>query len=109
MLGLNSYFRLRNILEKNKVDLFACCLIFIYNWASAWQNQQNGMCAQRNLRSAWASAQSDQSLRCPHEESKPLHEDWSDWADAQADMSLRWAHMPFLFLLVSAGSIMILL
>ena len=31
--------------------------------------QQNGMCAQRGLRSAWASAQSDQSLRCPLEES----------------------------------------
>ena len=28
-----------------------------------------GLCAQRRLRSAWASAQSDQSLRCPHEES----------------------------------------
>ena len=27
------------------------------------------MYAQRRLRSAWASAQSDQSLRCPHEES----------------------------------------
>ena len=36
--------------------------------AASWQNQQNGMCAQRRLRSAWASAQSDQSLRCPHEE-----------------------------------------
>ena len=38
------------------------------------------LCALRRLRSAWASAQSDQSLRC---------------ADAQADPSLRWAHMPF--------------
>ena len=37
--------------------------------AASWQNQQNGMCAQLRLRSAWASAQSDQSLRCPHEES----------------------------------------
>ena len=27
------------------------------------------LCAQWRLRSAWASAQSDQSLRCPHEES----------------------------------------
>ena len=27
------------------------------------------LCAQRRLRSAWASAQSNQSLRCPHEES----------------------------------------
>ena len=26
------------------------------------------LCAQRRLRSAWASAQSDQSLHCPHEE-----------------------------------------
>ena len=31
-------------------------------WAASWQNQQNGMCAQQRLRSAWASAQSDQSL-----------------------------------------------
>ena len=27
------------------------------------------LCAQRRLRSAWASAQSDRSLRCPHKES----------------------------------------
>ena len=27
------------------------------------------VCAQQRLRSAWASAQSDQSLRCPQEES----------------------------------------
>ena len=37
-------------------------------WARAWQNQQNDLCAQWRLRSAWASAQSDQSLRCLHEE-----------------------------------------
>ena len=40
-----------------------------YIWATSWQNQQNGMCAQRRLWSDWASAQSEQSLRCPHEES----------------------------------------
>ena len=33
-------------------------------WAASWQNQQYGMCAQWRRRSAWASAQSDQSLRC---------------------------------------------
>ena len=27
-------------------------------WVAAWQNQQNDLCAQRRLRSAWASAQS---------------------------------------------------
>ena len=56
---------------------------------------------QRGLRSAWASAKSDQSslsawrklgsLATYWEHSK----DWSDWVDAQADLSLCWAHMPF--------------
>ena len=32
------------------------------------RKKENGMCAQQRLRSAWASAQSDQSFRCPHEE-----------------------------------------
>ena len=36
-------------------------------WVTTWQNQQND-CAPSEDRSAWASAQSDQSLRCPHEE-----------------------------------------
>ena len=35
-----------------------------YAWAASSQNQQNDLCAQRSLRSAWASAQSDQSLHC---------------------------------------------
>ena len=40
-----------------------------YKWAASWQNQQNDLRGQRRLRSAWASAQSDQSLRCPDEKS----------------------------------------
>ena len=36
----------------------------LQKWATSWQNQQNDMCAQQRLRSAWASAQSDQSLPC---------------------------------------------
>ena len=32
-------------------------------WAASWQNQQNDLCAHRRLRSAWTSAQSNQSLR----------------------------------------------
>ena len=31
-------------------------------WASAWDFQKRGMCDQQSLRSAWAYAQSDQSL-----------------------------------------------
>ena len=33
-------------------------------WATSWQNHQTYMCAQRRLRSAWASAQSDRSSLC---------------------------------------------
>ena len=33
-------------------------------WDAWWENQQHELCAQRRLRSAWASAQSDQSLPC---------------------------------------------
>ena len=41
---------------------------YCYWWAASWQKQQNNICVQWRFRSAWASAQSDQSLRCPHEE-----------------------------------------
>ena len=44
-------------------------------WAYAWQNQQNDMCTQQSLRSAWASL------------------------NAQIDLSLRWAHRSFLLVL----------
>ena len=79
-------------------------------WAASWQNQQNGMCAQRRLRSAWVSAQSDQGLRCLLEESLsyPLSAQrrlWSDWADAQADLSLRRAHIPFCWFCHDAAQI----
>ena len=55
------------------------------------------VCAQRRLRSARASSQSDQSSLCAQWVAKDprfLHadsEDWSDWADTKADLSLRWA------------------
>ena len=54
------------------ISLFFCCrlkttssfkwYLISEKWAAAWQNQQNYLCAQRRLRSAWASAQTDQSL-----------------------------------------------
>ena len=64
------------------------------------------LCAQRRLRSAWASALSDQSLRLRSVgsygrklSSCGQRRLWSDWADAQADMSLRWAHTHFVFVM----------
>ena len=51
------------------------------NWAASWQNQQNGMCAQRRLRPAWASVQSDQSSLCAQWVAKDpsfLHADSED-------------------------------
>ena len=41
-------------------------LMLVMIWAVTWQNQQ-WLCVQQRLRSVWASSQSDQSLRCPHE------------------------------------------
>ena len=75
-------------------------------------NQQNAMCAQRRLRSAWASAQYDDQpvhppslirafavrLKKARILSYPLSAQrrlWSDREDAQADLSLRLAHMQF--------------
>ena len=65
------------------------------------------VCAQRRLRSAWASAQSDHSLRCPHDKAWVLscslstqRRLWSDWADDQADLSLRWVHSHFVGLVM---------
>ena len=37
-------------------------------WAAAYQNQQNDMCAQWRPSEDSDQAQSDQSLRCPNEE-----------------------------------------
>ena len=71
-------------------------------WAASWHNQQNGMCAQQRLRSAWASTESDQSFAVRMQKawvlSYPLRAQrrpWSDWVDAQADLSLRWVHCHF--------------
>ena len=67
----------------------------------SWQNQQNDLCAQQRLRSAWASTQSDQSSLCTLWVAKDpvlLHadcKDWSDWSSAQADLNLCWAHRSF--------------
>ena len=47
--------------------LFPHCAAQISNEPAHDKTKKNGMCAKRRLRSAWASAQSDQSLRCPHE------------------------------------------
>ena len=56
-------FRLVHMSDGSISDVAA--LMIYYQWVSAWQNQHNCMCAQRRLRSARASAQSDQSLRSP--------------------------------------------
>ena len=71
--------------------------------ATSWQNQQNDLCAQRRLRSVWASPPSlirvfavcSLGSRGPTLSSSGQWRLWSDWADAQADLSLRWAHRPF--------------
>ena len=61
--GNSSYLAIMRINNKPKCYLLNSKLFLAHVdiWAAAWQNRQNGMCAQRRLRSAWASAQTDQS------------------------------------------------
>ena len=88
--------------------MFCCASAHICTRAQ--QNQQNGLCIQRWLWSAWACAQSDQSTPgalCVAKDQmfsscrqQRLWSDladalWSDLADAQADLSLHWAHRSF--------------
>ena len=60
-------------------------------WAASWQNQQNGMSAQRRLRSTWASAQSIRvfavRMKKAWVNSYPLSAQQRLWSD--------WTHMPF--------------
>ena len=91
-------------------------------WTGAWQNQHNDLYTQQRLRSAWASAQSDQSA-WPSAQSAVcfmgslgpnLSSDgqwwlWSDWADAQADPSPRWVHRSFCWFCGVAAQIYVFL
>ena len=67
--------------------------------AATSENVPSDMCAQRRLRSACATAQADQSLRCPLKETlqaqlsnNAISEDSDQTANAQGDLNLRWAH-----------------
>ena len=53
-------------------------------WAAARQKHQNDLCAKRRLGSAWASAQSDHSLRCSH------GEPWIRWAHSEEADQTGW-------------------
>ena len=66
-LGLSFWWSLKIIPIHSRIFLgwYKMQKYVFHIWAAAWQNQQNGLCGQQ---SAWASAQSDPSPRCPHEE-----------------------------------------
>ena len=75
------------------VLVYRCTIWRICIWATTWQNQQNGMCAQRTLRSAWASTQSDQSSLSAWRNLWSLATHSAD--SKNSDLSLRWAHSHF--------------
>ena len=79
-----------------------CACIMKIDMSRLMTKPTKWLCAQQRLRSAWVSAQSDQSLHCAL--NRKLKGQcffmrqwrlWSDWADAQTDLSLRWAHSHF--------------
>ena len=59
------------------------------------------LCAQQRLRSAWASAQSDQSSLCTQWVAKDPSFRHADRGNALADLSLRWAHTHFVGFVMS--------
>ena len=74
-----------------------------YNMSRDMTKPTKWVCAQRRLRSAWASAQCDPSLRCQHEETLFLATDW-----AYSEDSDQTGRMPRL-IWVFAGRTLILL
>ena len=73
-------------------------------WAASWQIQQNGMCAQRRLRPAWASPQSDQSSLSAWTNLRSLNTKWAHSEDSDQTgwmprlLCLRRVHSHFLVL-----------
>ena len=78
-------FRFINPTDNLCPHVYVCCRVIIIMvkrppWRSGWrhiatarENKQNDLCAQRSLRSAWATVKSDHSLRCLHEKSLATH------------------------------------
>ena len=72
-----------------------------HTWATSWQNQHNGMCAQQTLISlgicpVWSESSLSAWRKLGSLATHWAHSElWSDWVDAQADLSLCWVHMPF--------------
>ena len=67
--GASNSLWISNIATVVKLLLYYMCLGSRQQKSRNMTKPTKWLCAQRRLRSAWASAQSDQSLRCPHEES----------------------------------------
>ena len=68
-------------------------------WATT-QTDKMTYTSSDDLRWAQASALSEKSIRCPHEEitHRTPGEDWSGLADVQADLSLCWRTVRLLVL-----------
>ena len=73
------------------------------NWVAAWQNQQNDLCAQRRLRSTWASAQSDQSSLSAWWNLGSLANHWAHIKDSD---QTGW--MPRLIWIFAGGTVVLL-
>ena len=60
---------LNRLNERSDINMIPCnSSTYLSYLRRSMTKPKHGMCAQRRHRSAWASAHSDQSLHCPHEE-----------------------------------------
>ena len=102
---LHHFLKLRRTFFTLLLLIFTSLLLCLQFWKiknePAHEKNNRKTCIQPRLRSAWASAQSDQRLPCPLKNPwvlgypYSLSEDWSDCGDMQPHLSLCWVHMSF--------------
>ena len=80
--------------------LFLMVVLLEYIWATTRQNHQNGLRAQRRL-SVFSVRMTHEETLGPQLSMSVKRRLRSDWAGAQADLSLRWAHRSFCWFVMS--------
>ena len=79
-------FKLNRLSTYYAYDQGSASVIETGIWPVTWENVPSDMCARQRLKLACASVQSDQSHRCPHEETfrpwlSKKYAQWRFWSD----------------------------
>ena len=126
IITVRNHYNLSLVLNVN-INISYLCIIWCFTmtkimiylcndkiWAASWQNKQNGICAQRRLRSArsvWSESSLSTWRKLGSSATHWAHSEDSDQTGRmpQADLSLRWAHTPFRWFCHEAAHIIYLM